>query len=371
VRVDHRPRDFTNTTPLRVLRSFLPPAQGGIDKNHCQQLAEQALIPLHFLPKGALVPPYRDTELVRRFRIAFVKLFVQFPLPEARNLSLQDKQQPTGIGQDPNKTLQDMSTRVIQAFLDPRTQNLGDQPEVHYSQNPRSPRDNLLRGRLDDATSKLVEALEQVRYQKDLAQSEPELPRKITQWFEDVVAAQANLQRAQRQNPPVERDLEEANQKMLALWSGGVNPLQEEADARNGGKTARRTLGRLPVWLVFILERTALPLDADATYLLALCKHEKAEKAQAKFERLGSKKGTREEKEAQAAWKTADSLWSTYLENHPADPASAAARLWRARALEALGEREAAIGLLQNLSGSAGPLEEMGRLYRSRQLAKR
>ena len=369
VRVDNRLRDFNNVTQLRLLRRFLPPGQGGTDPSNRMEQAEGQLIPWGALPTKAFQPPFESARLVVYLREAFQKLFVAFPLPEPRNQPLQEKDSPVGIARDPDKTRQDVAPRFVQAFLDPKTRALeAPASMVHFSQAPRSPRDDLLRGRFDDATRKLVEVQEQVRYQKDLAQSDPDLNQKMEQWFVEAVKAQADLQRARRQNPPNPGELEAAEKRLGELWLGAGNlPPTVEGEER---RPVRGPVRRFPVWLVFVLGRAADPMGAEATYLLALAKHERAERAQARLARTAPGKTGREERDAKAAWRTAEALWGTYLENYPNAPGAAAARQWRARALEALGDSGGAVGLLENLAGRMSPLEETGRLYRAKQLKK-
>jgi hypothetical protein len=59
------------------------------------------------------------------------------------------------------------------------------------------------------------------------------------------------------------------------------------------------------------------------------------------------------------------------LEKHPTAPSAASARFHKARVLEALGLREAAGEVLQNLTGELTPLEKTGRLYWAKQLKAR
>jgi hypothetical protein len=51
---------------------------------------------------------------------------------------------------------------------------------------------------------------------------------------------------------------------------------------------------------------------AEASYLLALCKHEQAERLQARLERGSGAEAARLKSEAALAWKTALSAWRTY-----------------------------------------------------------
>ena len=69
-----------------------------------------------------------------------------------------------------------------------------------------------------------------------------------------------------------------------------------------------------------------------------------------------------------AAWGETAHWWQTYLEQYPTGAGAAAARWWRARALEKLGDRQTAAALLRVLSDDLTPLEKTARLYLAQQL---
>jgi hypothetical protein len=110
------------------------------------------------------------------------------------------------------------------------------------------------------------------------------------------------------------------------------------------------------------------PMGAEATYLLALSKHEKAERLQARLDALTASKPQGQVKECREAWETAANWWKTYLDDYRTGSAAPAVRLAYARALEALGKPEQAREVLRNLAGRLSPLEETARLYRAQQL---
>jgi hypothetical protein len=140
-----------------------------------------------------------------------------------------------------------------------------------------------------------------------------------------------------------------------ALWTG-------RPEGAEDGSQPTLSPARLPPWLLAVLGAAADPLGEEATYLLALCMHEKAERSQVRFER-----GQKHEAPA-AAWETAAEWWQQYLDKYPNRPRAASARLWLARAREARHDYQGAIRLLQNLSGNLSSLEETGRLYRAQLL---
>src|SRR5207245_3111116 len=122
-----------------------------------------------------------------------------------------------------------------------------------------------------------------------------------------------------------------------------------------------------------LLQRSAAqPMLDRIVYLLALCKHEQAERLQVRQAgRLNKPLSGAAAKASEDAWKSASSWWTSYLREHTSSPAAPAARLLRARALQALGDREAAVALLEDLSGVSSDLEKTARLYLAKQLKTR
>jgi hypothetical protein len=270
-------------SPLRLLRTFLPPPQGGIDQSNRKHEAELALIPWNDLP--AVI---RDLpgESASRLHTAFAQVFVDFALA------------------------------------------------------PNLPRDLLLRGQLDEATRKLVEARDQVRKHKEQLQRERGLEAEVTAWCHQVEQAHQRLAKAeelarQASGPPTAANLEEARTQLNTLWQS----------------TSKPTL--------FVQAAATAPLAAEIDYLLALCQHEKAEREQRRQDRqrgpqaaalfacapVAACPGTL----AWAAcllscrrdathWKQAAEQWQSYLDENPATPNTPAARRLLRRAT---GERTA------------------------------
>jgi hypothetical protein len=355
-----------------LLRDFMPPSEGGTDQFGRKEQAEGELFPLNALPVTLRNPIYQSAGLVQRLIKVYIRLFVQFPLPAPRNVQIQENHNLFGIGKDPDPHSGDLIHRFVTSFLVPTMDSAGP-PDVYYGLAPKSARDDILRGRFDDATSKLVEALDQVRYQKALGSNTPGMNRELRQWCEEAVAAQAALQRADReatrsQNAKAADELAAARQRLNRLWLGDQNLA---LIAEEEGKTPQERKGVplvLPLQLRVILRAAAGPMEAEATYWLALCKHEQAELIQGKLGRAGGSKPSADIEAGKKAWKTAADWWNTYLEEHPKGSGAAAARLNEARALEMLNDREKAGALLKNPAGLT-PLEETGRLYRAKLLA--
>jgi hypothetical protein len=289
---------------------------------------------------------------------------VLFPLPAPRNLQIQDRNNPVGVGKEKGRERDDLTQSFVQYLVVPEKSYGMEQVPIHYVLSPKTPRDDVLRGRWDEATGKLVEALDQVRFQKGLAESDPDLPRKIGQWFRDVVAADADLLRATKDGV----DLERAQARLAALWVGGIQLAPAEPDNRDKPPAAKLMPARLPTWLPAVLGWAADPMGADATYLLALAKQEKAERNQARLEALAGKSTPAQAKESREAWETASNWWRTYLNDYPSGIEAAAARLGYARTLEALDRRAQAHEVLSDLAGNMSPLDETARLHRAKLL---
>lgn len=263
-----------------------------------------------------------------------------------------------------------LSSRIIMMFANP----LWNRPDpsqptfttgLSFFLDTRQPRELLLRGRFEEASNQLVAVLDQLRPLKDAPRPEASLDRPLYQWHEAAMAAEADLLRA---GTSFQRD--EARAKVEQVWKDGL-PI----------------LGQL-------IQGTALqPLAAETTYLLALCKHDEAERRDSRVRRQGTAAPLAELQVAQEAWKGTAELWDNFVGSYPAAPTAAAARLCHAMALVKLAQiqqlqtaketdpakrkecedarqnnRKAAAALLNDLSGSLTNLEQTGRLYLARQL---
>jgi hypothetical protein len=366
LRLNNRPSALAAVSPIRVLRQFLPVAEGGADSStpSRKERFEVALIPWTLLPPAIRESSFSQTALVQKFQMAFGLLFVQFPLPAANSDIDTGAVRPDALmrGQGgnnaPSHTRDDPNQRFKASLMVPE-KSAAAQPFVHYSLASKSLRDDMLRGRLDEAVAKCNEAIEQVTNQRNLSRAETDADARMGRWLEESVEAQAQLQRAQRQNSAAE--IGAAQRRIAELWVGSPVPGTDNAarDSRPSGGDA----ARLPIWLVWLLGHTAAPMGAEATYMLALCKHEQAEQLQ-------SARGPGAEERAKDAWRTAIQWWSQYLEEHPTGSAAASARACKARALEMLGNRDAAGREWESISGNLTPLEQVARAYRLRSLKR-
>src|SRR5438876_11522078 len=103
----------------------------------------------------------------------------------------------------------------------------------------------------------------QILHKKALLQNEPYIDKNITQWHSIALTAHANLIKAQEEASRGGRDaaaqirVDEAQAQVDKVWKDGM-----------------KVLG------VVVEGYAAEPRGAEATYQLALCKHEQAERIQ-------------------------------------------------------------------------------------------
>jgi hypothetical protein len=159
----------------------------------------------------------------------------------------------------------------------------------------------------------------------------------VTEWCQQVQCASASLvqadARARRdKGSAAQAAVQAARQQLDAVWKQAEKPTQ------------------------YVQALAAGPLDAEVGYLLALCQHEKAERAQRRLDprlacqtaallvqppdsglsatvafavcALSTCSGT-------ANWKAVAERWHDYLEEFPSSPRAPAAKQLQARALRA------------------------------------
>lgn len=268
-------------TPLRALRAYLLPEEGGTDKGQAQALTLRELVPWQALPRQVVEIP---GEPGRRLQVVFLLQFRSF-------------------------------------YLDPRT-----------------PRDQLLRGRYDEATQRLIQKQDECDKLRTLLHSVKDLHEQAANWRERAVHAYANLARAERaaKSPDGAAALQAARREVDDLWNK-------------------------PGPLTLIVQAAAAePLLMESIYQLALCKHEQAVRTQARQGAGG----------AVAAWRAARNWWDRYLEEYPGSPAAPHARRLRAEALAAQGEPALARAALLDFNGLTD-LEKLARYFLARQLTRK
>ncbi len=279
-------------TPVRALRTSLPPSEGGTDKTHQRQLWRLELVPWQ------LMPP----------RLA-----------------------------------------ALEGEPGARLKEFFGSPFLLLVLDPKMPRELMLRGRYDEAVVKLVQLRADFRRQREQLAGQSQLEARVNAWCEQATQLYGNVARLQQEaahNPSAQPALGAAKKQIEALWK------QSQAVQ------------------LYVVASAADSLLNEISYLLALCKHEQAERAQVALERLkaGKSDAGREAKLAQEAWRSAAEWWDTCLEEAPASPLAPAARLQRAHVAAVLGQPDAAVALLQNLNGEMTDLEKLARLYLARQL---
>jgi ribonuclease D len=161
---------------------------------------------------------------------------------------------------------------------------------------PPSPRERMQRGQIQDATRYLADR--QDAFVKGLERMRATDPGQIAKWCEAANEVYENLRRAQfpdplQRQPQPDSDpaVQEARAAVEAFW-------------RAQGQTAQ----------VIIDRATARVGLAEATFQLALAKHEEAERQQLRADRATGADADRAKATAAAAWGEAANAWRTCLE---------------------------------------------------------
>ncbi|MDY3552125.1 hypothetical protein R5W24_001205 [Gemmata sp. JC717] len=176
---------------------------------------------------------------------------------------------------------------------------------------PPNPRERIQRGQFQDASSDLVSkqdlftrGLERLRLNKDADQQ-------IRDWVDAMNELYPEARRAEIQN----------NKELVGQKLGQIEAQWKQPGAQ------------------YIVDRAASEVGlAEATLLLALCKHEIAERAQVRAERASGPEATRLRQEAASQWQTALSAWRTY-EGQSSAHAGFPGRVEHARSLAARAEQ--------------------------------
>lgn len=153
---------------------------------------------------------------------------------------------------------------------------------------PNQPRDQILRGQLEDATAGLVELLKQTSMQLERAGQEARLDADAAEWVQQMRSASAQLERAQNQFDQNRIAEAKAQIELLNKQSTNVNLLIERAAAE--------------------------PFGIALTYQLALCKHEQA------VRQTRQSRGAADLQSVKDAWRSAASWWSNFLSKYGAVP---------------------------------------------------
>jgi hypothetical protein len=317
-------------TPTSALRLFLPPEEGGID----QQKPLRYLKFAHELtPWPALALGYAEEKLS----------YADLPGREA-----QDK-------------LQDLANRLwVNYILEPQQQ--------------------LLRGRLDDCTKRLVRIQKALDEVKSENLNEALMEERIAKWRKDV------------QDAYVGQDAGKINQ----IWHEDQWLVQlansPDEELANTKQMPRRLLSYI------VLRALSEPLQRQSDFLLALRWQEKAERLKVQYDvavanNANDADRARAKQEMKDAWNSARACWNRYGHENPLTAETvagrlqvvkdqlkagrhalaaglldyyvwlvrqaASARLLHARAMEQSQSREPAAAMLKNLATELAALEKM------------
>jgi hypothetical protein len=257
----------------------------------------------------------------------------------------------------------------------------------------RLPHDYLVRGRFDEAMTRLVRVYDELHLQ-DLAEADAAARQKQrAEWRERVRTTYINLARAQNAAPArngqeAPPELRAAQSQVISLWAEDQNLLWFilGKDEQEQKKFERKLLGQL------FLEAVAETVGSEASYLKALCWQEKAAREQVRFDRAKrAKKATDED--PLHSWQNVEDLWRKYVEEYPVVAGTLprkqlplihhlnqagqlrkalaflsylgqqmravnTARLLRAEALRHAGQRDAALDVLKELTAELTTLEK-------------
>lgn len=345
-------------TPTQALRAFLPPEQGGSDEAGRKQAAEVELIPWNGLPRAIRDLP-ANVDPGFHLRNLYVELFVLFPLPtkfreEAKAAGEVFGQAGGGAQGGAEKTASEdegsrhLWQRFRKLFLEERAPvGVSADTMVPHLLSPDKPRDALLRGRLEEATTMLRDALDQVEFQEVMVRDAgADLGPRLSAWCAEAVRLYSEVQRLQRGRGAAGTEELRAQlpTEISQLWMRGGRP---------GQAGPVDTAVNAPVWLVGLVAGATPALSEAAHYQMALSKQEQAERAEGRRAREATGPNG---PAAPKAWREAANWWSSYLERGSAGLAAPAARVLRARALLAQGKKDEARSLL---NGARRHLEEL------------
>jgi hypothetical protein len=177
---------------------------------------------------------------------------------------------------------------------------------------PPNPRERIQRGQFQDAIRDLTEKRDSFEKYRELLRYNANVDKEIQAWCIKAKVLYANLARTVLIADKDERAsaVSEAQTAIERHW-------REE-----GGSVA------------LIISRVSAPIcDAEATFLLGLCKHEMAERKQTRADYATGEDAARLKEEATEAWSDALKAWGTYLESS-GPQASIPGRIAEANALK-------------------------------------
>ena len=329
VRGWNQPGDIN--TPVRIVRYFLPQSDGGLDSSGRRDRAIAALlVPWRLYPNDL---KRLEGEPGMRLQGLFGNPYPIFTL-EAKM---------------PKASLQSW----LPGLYDPATGGASSQKASDLVERERMPRDLMLHGRVEEATNVLITIRDELVKQRAV-EITPKKMADIRRWCQEIVEAYGTYLRLEKEaRDPKSRypvdpaALENARKMKDTLWAQ-AHPIMD-----------------------LVQKSSAVYMVGEVTYLVALCKQEQAVRAQSKVDQAKHAKKSASPADvnsAKSAWTAAAGWWNTYLEEYGTARGASAARLFKARALCALGEPDQARALLNESSTGQSTFETIARLYLAKQL---
>jgi hypothetical protein len=296
--------------PLRILRNFLPPLEGGVDQVGLMPLMRLQLVPGYNVPTVIL--------------------------------------QQAAVGEFGN--------RLVMVFLSPFT-------DFFMEERGQSPREMVLRGRLDEASIHLTREPVVLRLREALFAMLAPLRDEEAQWVRNETR-QLSLEALQElgQSPP------QSSPEKVGRWCDqafeAYRRFQNAREAAAAGQITEKAMMdiRKETFHIFengeqelnrlFIDAVAKPLAAEATFQIALCFHERATRSSA----------------ATSSWKSTADRWNRFIMDYSWAVKLPQARLLRAEALRLAGDKAAAIAELKEPVTGLTNLEETARLFQIRQL---
>jgi hypothetical protein len=234
----------------------------------------------------------------------------------------------------------DQNRFPINSSLGGRIWSTFSAPFLQLALEPHHARDELLRGRYNEAIPELVRARDDCTVAENRLRQQRNLGPEIQRWIDKAVSLYADRERASAAQDPVR--MEAANSGINEVWS-----------EREAGPIKGVLAGTL-----------AVPLRREVAFQVALCKQEQAERRQRKSELNPEDKETAQH--AVDAWKEAANFWQRYLEEYSntalaGSSAGAAARA-QGRACLLTGDRDEAVRTWRR-EVPTSEMEKVGSLY--------
>jgi len=322
-----------------LLRRFLPPEEGGVDKGERFRLANL---------RGFTYPNDPQASMLGRAELFKLRLPPWEVMPN--------------VFRDPDKFPYNVP-------LGQFVRNVLRGAWNHLYFDVKGPRDLLLRGKFEEAAAELTGDDAKWRDYRRRFESATGLKEQVDKWVDQAVPAFAAQVKAQEKGTAAEK----------AAAGHAVEEVMKQAE---------------PVY-VLLTGSAAGPMTSDVAYQMGLTKHEKAGRLQAGLDqakRDGKAPTDAEKAAARAAWDEALFTWKKYLDDFGDEDKdkpetrpyrAAAARRLRGQALAERGrleapddaaaarrDRQAAAEAWEEPAGPQLPLERLAALYLARQMRK-